>query len=74
MIEYDKTEYIYYIGTSTISYATVTQQCVIEDLNLLVASLFMSYRKNISTICSSNSEASASELLEHIVEMFPVYL
>ena len=32
----------------------------------------MSYRGNISSRLSSNSEASASELLDNLEEMFPV--
>ena len=41
---------------------------VVEDLNLLIT--FMWYRENISSIFSSNSEASASELLENLEEIF----
>ena len=39
---------------------------------LLITLLSIWYRENISSICSSNSEASTSELLEHIEEIFLV--
>ena len=36
--------------------------------------IFLWYRRNISSRFSSNSEASASELLENFEEVFPWYL
>ena len=45
-----------------------------EDLNLLITSLSMWYRGNISSRISNNSEANASELLEILEEMCPRYL
>ena len=35
--------------------------------------LYMYYQGNISAIFSSNSDTSASELLENLVELFPHY-
>ena len=43
---------------------------------VIVVSMFTSYYQyggNISSIFSSNSEAKASELLENIEEMLPLY-
>ena len=45
----------------------VTHQCVIEHLNMLITSPFISSR------FSNNSEANASELRDNLEEMFPQY-
>ena len=48
-------------------------QCMVEDMNLMISELFMWYRRNISSRFSSNSEANASELPENLEELFPRY-
>ena len=40
------------------------------NLNLLNISLYMQYRRYISSIFSTNSEAFASELVENLEEMY----
>ena len=49
----------------TLSRRLLTQQCVVEDLDLLITSLSIQYQGNLSSIFSSNSEAYASGLLEN---------
>ena len=46
----------------------VTHQCVVDDLNLLITAWC---RLLISSRFSSNSEASVSELLENLEEIYP---
>ena len=48
----------------------LTHPCVDEDLNMICISLCQSYRGNISSGFSSNSEAFASELLENPEETY----
>ena len=52
----------------------ILYDCVVEVSYLLQTLVCMSYRCNISSICSRNSEAFASEFLEHIEEMCPRHL
>ena len=56
------------------SFANVTHPSVVGDLKLLIWHNSMYYRGRIYLRFSSNSEAKASELLEHLEDMFPGYL
>ena len=63
----------YYVMMLTLS-PLVTYQCMVEDLNIMITSLSISYLGNMSSRLSSNCEADASQLLDNLEEMFPRHL